>query len=123
MSHIKMWRSIICLLAAISAVTIASGAQDDKCRCSDCKNDPSCSCCPGQVLKGTIKMQGDKYTFVNDKYEKALTVTNPEALKGKEGHHVQITGHVSADNTSIKVTSMKMIKDGSQMKDDSKQDH
>jgi hypothetical protein len=36
---------------------------------------------------------------------------------------VQITGHVSADNTSIKVTSMKMIKDGSQMKDDSKQDH
>jgi hypothetical protein len=68
-------------------------------------------------------MQGDKYTFVNDKYEKALTVTNPEALKGKEGHHVQITGHVSADNTSIKVTSMKMIKDGSQMKDDSKQDH
>jgi hypothetical protein len=34
-------------------------------------------------------------------------VDNPETLKGHEGHHIAVTGHMSKD--SIHVDSMKML--------------
>ena len=44
---------------------------------------------------------------VTDKDQKILTVSNPEALKGHEGHHVAVTGKVEGD--SIHVDSAKML--------------
>ena len=49
---------------------------------------------PLKSLKGTVKADGDKLTFVTDKDQKAWDVANPEALKGHEGHHVQLSAHV-----------------------------
>jgi hypothetical protein len=65
---------------------------------------------PLKTLKGTIKADGDKLTFVNDKDQKAWDVMNPEALKGHEGHHVQLSAHVYADKNAIHVMSVKMLK-------------
>jgi hypothetical protein len=65
---------------------------------------------PLMTLKGTIKADGDKYTFVNDKDGKSWDVKNPEALKGHEGHHVQLSAHVYADQNQIHVMSVKMLK-------------
>jgi hypothetical protein len=73
---------------------------------------------PLMTLKGTVKADGDKYTFVNDKDGKSWDVMNPEELKGHEGHHVQLSAHVYADKNSIHVMSVKMAKGGS-MKNDS----
>jgi hypothetical protein len=50
---------------------------------------------------------GAKMVVVTDKDQKVLTVSNPEALKGHEGHHVAVTGKVEGD--SIKVDSAKML--------------
>jgi hypothetical protein len=44
-------------------------------------------------------------------------VQNPEALKGHEGHHVQVSAHVYADKDQIHVMSVKMLP-ASSMKDD-----
>jgi hypothetical protein len=44
---------------------------------------------------------------VTDKDQKILTVKNPDALKGHEGHHVAVTGNVEGD--SIQVDSAKML--------------
>ena len=71
------------------------------------------------TLKGTIKDEGDKVIFVNDKDGKTWEVMNPEELKGHDGHHVQVSAHVYADKNSIQVMSVKMVK-GDAMKDDSK---
>jgi hypothetical protein len=65
---------------------------------------------PLKNLKGTIKADGDKLTFVADSDQKAWDVVNPEALKGHEGHHVQLSAHVYADKNSIHVMSVKMLK-------------
>jgi hypothetical protein len=65
---------------------------------------------PLMTLKGTVKADGDKYTFVNDKDGKSWDVMNPEELKGHEGHHVQLSAHVYADKNSIHVMSVKMLK-------------
>lgn len=51
--------------------------------------------------------KGAKMVVVTDEDKKVLTVENPDALKGHEGHHVAVTGHVSGD--SIHVESAKML--------------
>jgi len=50
---------------------------------------------------------GEKMVIVSDKDQKVLTVDNPDALKGHEGHHIAATGSVKGD--SIHVDSMKML--------------
>jgi hypothetical protein len=72
---------------------------------------------PLMTLKGTVKMEGDKTVFVNDKDGKSWDVMNPEELKGHEGHHVQLSAHVYADKNSIHVMSVKMLKGGSMNND------
>jgi hypothetical protein len=50
---------------------------------------------------------GEKMVVVTDGDQKVLNVENPDALKGHEGHHVAVSGHVSGD--SIHVMSVKML--------------
>jgi hypothetical protein len=51
--------------------------------------------------------EGAKMVVVTDSDQKLLTVENPDALKGHEGHHVAVSGHVMGD--SIHVMSVKML--------------
>jgi hypothetical protein len=62
------------------------------------------------TLKGTVKADGDKYTFVNDTDGKSWDVMNPEKLKGHDGHHVQLSAHVYTDKNQIHVMNVKMLK-------------
>ena len=50
---------------------------------------------------------GAKMVVVTDGDNKVLTVDNPEALKGHEGHHIAVTGHVSGE--AIHGDSAKML--------------
>ena len=50
---------------------------------------------------------GAHMVVVTDTDKKVLNVSNPEALKGHEGHHVAVTGHIEGD--SIHVESAKML--------------
>jgi len=84
---------------------------------SDMKKDSSASA-PLKDIKGTVKAEGGKTWFVADKDKKSWEVVNPEALKGHEGHHVQVSAHVYADKNQIHVMSVKMLP-ASKMKDDS----
>jgi len=65
---------------------------------------------PLKNIKGTIKFDGDKATFVADKDQKSWDVMNPEALKGHDDHHVELSAHVYADKGAIHVMSVKMLK-------------
>ena len=55
------------------------------------------------------KVGADGTTFV-DKDNKSWTVSNPEALKGHEGHEVTLKAHVDAAKNEIHVVSLKMGK-------------
>jgi hypothetical protein len=65
------------------------------------------------------KVGDDGKTFV-DKDNKSWTVTNPEALKGHEGHEVHLKAHVDAAKNEIQVVSVKMGK--TEMKEATKED-
>ena len=65
------------------------------------------------------KVSADGITFV-DKDNKSWTVSNPEALKGHEGHEVTVKVHADAAKNEIHVVSVKMGKEG--MKETTKKD-
>ena len=65
------------------------------------------------------KVSADGKTFV-DKDNKSWTVSNPEALKGHEGHEVTLKVHEDAAKSEIHVVSVKMGK--GEMKENTKKD-
>jgi hypothetical protein len=48
--------------------------------------------------------------FVSDKDGKSWTISNPDAVKGHEGHHVILQAQVDADKGEVHVMSLKMAK-------------
>ena len=106
-----MKKIMVCLLALTFAMSLTAFAQQDN-NMSQTQADSGAKA-PLMTLKGTVKADGDKYTFVNDKDGKSWDVMNPEALKGHEGHHVELSAHVYADKNAVHVMSVKMLKGGS----------
>ena len=103
-----MKKLFMALLAACLMFTFTAVAQDTMAKPDDSMSKSAAA--PLKTLKGTVKADGDKITFVNDTDQKVWDVTNPEKLKGHEGHHVQLSAHVHADTNSIHVMSVKMLK-------------
>jgi hypothetical protein len=104
-----MKKVMICVLAMTFAMGVTAFALQNE-TMSPAQGDQMAPKAPLMTLKGTIKADGDKYSFVNDKDGKSWDVMNPEALKGHEGHHVQLSAHVYADKNAIHVMSVKMLK-------------
>ena len=51
--------------------------------------------------------KGAKAVIVTDTDQKVVTIDNPDAVKGHEGHHVSVSGAMTGD--SIHVDSVKML--------------
>ena len=99
----------LCFVFAVSALafddmakstTVNGWVADDKCGAKGA-NDKAEACTKKCLAAGA------KLVVVTDKDQKVLMVENPDALKGHEGHHVAVTGHVMGD--SIHVESAKML--------------
>ena len=60
-------------------------------------------------IKGTVKADGDKITFVADEGGKSWDVINPETLKDHVGHHVELSAHVYKDKGQIHVMKVTML--------------
>lgn len=101
-----MKRLLVIVLGLAVVLSISAFAQDNM----GMSKDKDAAAAPLKSLKGTIKAEGDKYTFVGDKDKKSWEVQNPEALKGHEGHHVELKAHVYADKGQIHVMEVKMLK-------------
>lgn len=85
---------------ADDATTVNGYVSDSKCGAKGA-NAKAAEC-----TKKCIKA-GASVVVVTDGEQKVLTVDNPAALTGHEGHHVAVTGTVSGD--SIHVDSVKML--------------
>ncbi|HUE51599.1 MAG TPA: hypothetical protein VMO80_04600 [Terriglobales bacterium] len=94
------------LALLMSAVAVAQyGAQQP---------DTSKSNTAMKAASVTGKISEDGKMFVSDKDGKSWTISNPEAVKGHEGHHVTLQAHVDADKNEVHVVSLKMAKDSMQ---------
>jgi hypothetical protein len=101
-----MKKLLILALAVCVAFSVVAVSQETMGKSDTTK----AAAAPLKTLKGTVKAEGDKVTFVNDADQKSWDVMNPEKLKGHEGHHVQVSAHVYDDKNSIHVMSVKMLK-------------
>jgi hypothetical protein len=98
-----------CFVFALSAMalddmgkssTVNGWVADDKCGAKGA--NAGAEACTKKCLA-----EGAKMVIVTDGDSKVLMVDNPEALKGHEGHHIAVTGHMGKD--SIHVESAKML--------------
>ena len=97
---------MVCLVVSFASAwddkeaTVKGWVADDKCGAKGA--NAGAEACTKKCLAAGAKM-----VVVTDSDQKLLTVENPDALKGHEGHHVAVSGHVSGD--SIHVMSVKML--------------
>jgi hypothetical protein len=70
-------------------------------------------------LTGWVKEEGGKDVFVNDKDKQSWDISNQDAVKGHEGHHVRVKAKLDESNHSLtvdKLTMMKKSKQSGEMK-------
>jgi len=99
----------VCFVFALTAMafddmgksmTVNGWVVDDKCGAKGANAG-------GEACTKKCLAAGAKMVVVTDGDQKVLMVDNPDALKGHEGHHIAVTGHMGKD--SIHVESAKML--------------
>jgi hypothetical protein len=104
-------KKLMGILFALTLMTSLAFAAQDPMPQDSMKSDTST-----KVASITGKISDDGRTFVSDKDGKSWTISNPDSVKGHEGHHVTLKAHVSADKSEVDVVSLKMV-GGSTKKD------
>jgi hypothetical protein len=102
---------LICLALCVMFMLVGVTFADDSTTVNGYVSDSKCGAKNAgekgaECTKKCIKA-GASMVVVTDGDQKVLTVENPDALEGHEGHHVAVTGHVKGD--SVHVESVKMI--------------
>jgi hypothetical protein len=105
-------KKLMTIVFALSLLTAFSLVAQDTMKQDTMKSDTSTK---AASIMG--KISDDGKAFVSDKDGKSWTISNPDAVKGHEGHHVTLKAHVSADKGEVEVVSLKMA--GDHMKKDS----
>ena len=95
---------LITLCFTIALLTIGVAAAQDTMNHDNVKADTS------KTVDVTGKISDDGKVFVSDKDSKNWSISNPDAVKGHEGHHVVLTAMVDADKSEVQVMSLKMAK-------------
>jgi hypothetical protein len=107
-------KKLMTIVFALSLLTSFSLVAQDTMKQDTMKSDTS-----AKAASVTGKISDDGKTFVSDKDGKTWTITNPDAVKGHEGHHVTLKAKVSPDKNEVDVVSLKMA--GDNMKKDNAQ--
>ncbi len=99
----------VCIVLGLTALafddmgkstTVNGWIVDDKCGAKGAN-------AAGEACTKKCLAAGAKMVIVTDGDQKIIAVENPDALKGHEGHHVAVTGHMGKD--SMHVASAKML--------------
>jgi hypothetical protein len=60
-------------------------------------------------LTGWVKDQDGKTVFINDKDKQAWNISNVDAVKGHEGHHVKVKAKLNEADHSLDVEKLTML--------------
>jgi len=100
-----MKKTLLALALGALLIPAAALAQDTMKPSPDQK---STAAKPAHVMG---KISDDGKSFVSDKDGKSWTIDNPDAVKGHEGHHVELKAQVDPGSGNVHVMSLKMAKD------------
>ena len=71
-------------------------------------------------LTGWVRDQGGKTVFENDKDKQTWEISNPDAVKGHEGHHVKVKAKLDESSHSLTVDKLSMLKKSKQSGEEQK---
>jgi len=94
----------ICFVLALLTFSVAS-AQDNM------QNDHMKADASKKAVDVTGKVSDDGKTFVSESDSKTWAITNPDSVKGHEGHHVTLKAHLDPDKSEVHIISLKMAKE------------
>jgi hypothetical protein len=110
-------KKLMTIVFALSLLTALSLVAQDTAQQDPTKSPTTTTSAKSANIMG--KISDDGKSFVSDKDGKSWTISNPDAVKGHEGHHVTLKAKVSADTNEVEVVSLKMAGDNMKMKKDS----
>lgn len=107
-----MKKLFVLTLALFTFLTLGAFAQDQTAtskkstKKSSTMSSESTMKAKSSKLTGTIGSDGK--TFTNDADQSSWTISNPDKVKGHEGHHVILRGKTDESAKSVDVTSVTM---------------
>ena len=99
--------------AKTKSITVTGWVSDENCGALHTKpggEDCVLKCLRGGAHVGHPEWKPQRMVFVTDEGHKIWVVVNPKALKGFEGKHVTITGHLQAAAKKIRVITATEVK-------------
>ena len=112
-------------LAAQEPANNNQGSSDKKVQKAEKKEAKAAQKGKDMSLTGWLRDQGGKTVFENDKDKQSWDISNPDAVKGHEGHHVKVKAKLDESNHSLtvdKLTMMRKSKQSGEMKSEPKTD-
>jgi len=100
---------LMTLCFAVTLLTLGVASAQDTLNHDNMKADASKVDASKTVdVKG--KISDDGRSFVSEKDSKNWNISNPDVVKGHEGHRVILTALVDVDKSEVQVMSLKMAK-------------
>jgi hypothetical protein len=109
-------------LAAQEPAKDQSSSSDKKVQKAEKKEANAAQKGKDMSLTGWVRDQGGKTVFENDKDKQAWDISNPDAVKGHEGHHVKVKAKLDEANHSLTVDKLTMMRKGKQTAETQKQE-
>ncbi len=120
---------VTCSISAFARTTSSAAQYDNQAAKTDKKVEKAekkeaKAAAKGKDMKltGWVKTEGGKTTFVNDKDKQSWDISNPDAVKGHDGHHVAVKAKLNEANHSLAVDNLKMMRKGKQSGEAQKSD-
>lgn len=99
---------VLISFALVLVLCLTAVAQDSASQGAMSQQAPATEKALAKAVTLSGKISDDGKSFTSDQDSKNLTITNPEAVKGHEGHEVKIKGHENTATNELHVVSVKM---------------
>jgi hypothetical protein len=127
-----MKRILTLLFALLVSASLSLGAQepaskeqtatDKKVQKAEKKEASAAEKGKTMSLTGWVKEQEGKTVFINDKDKQAWEISNLDAVKGHEGHHVKVKAKLDEANHSLAVEKVTMMSKSKQTAQEQKKE-
>jgi len=108
------------LAAQEAATKDQSSSNDKKVQKAEKKEANAAQKGKDMSLTGWVRDQGGKTVFENDKDKQSWDISNPDAVKGHEGHHVKVKAKLDESNHSLTVDKLSMLRKSKQSGEEQK---
>jgi hypothetical protein len=98
----------------------SSGDKDKKVDKAEKKEAKAAEKGKSMSLTGWVKEMNGKTVFENDKDKQDWDISNMDAVKGHEGHHVKVKAKLDESNHSLTVEKLTMLRKGKQSGEEQK---